>query len=280
MSWRRPSNASSRVSGPWGPVSAMLASASAMGRRRRAAAIASPSRVCAFSRTRSLSSSAWKAARSTAAGRPGPLVAPPAGPPRLADSSFITVSSYCSGDNARRAAAPAPVTTAGLPRATCGISIGPAIHRVRSREVPTSICTSPDSTATAGHVVPAPTWPQRWLSLWLCRDGLCCCEGGVLALEGLDRTAAPALGQGLRRGIGEDVFLSVLHAVEDGSRDRFRGGLGYVEAPGHIGVGGAGQDRMHPDARSGEQGAQRLGQVERGRFGDRVGGGERQGGDG
>src|ERR1035438_7061770 len=137
--------------------------------------------------------------------------------------------------------------------APCGISIGPAIHRVRPREVPTSISTSPDGTATAGHVVPAPTWPQRRLSLWLCRDGLRCCERGVLALEGLDRAAAPAFGQGLRRGIGEDVFLSVLHAVEDGSRDRFGGGLGYVEAPGHIGVGGAGQDRMHPDARSGEQ---------------------------
>jgi hypothetical protein len=46
-----------------------------MGRRRRAAAIASPSRVCAFSRSRSLPSSASKVARSTAAGRLGALVA-------------------------------------------------------------------------------------------------------------------------------------------------------------------------------------------------------------
>src|ERR1022692_3246821 len=93
----------------------------------------------------------------------------------------------------------------------------------------------PGGTATAGHVVPAPTWPRRRLSLWLCRDGLRCCERRVLALEGLDRTAAPAFGQGLRRGIGEDVFLSVLHPVEDGPRDGLRRGLGYVEAPGHVG---------------------------------------------
>src|SRR5437763_294130 len=39
MSCRRPSNASSRVSGPWGPISARLASTSTMGRRRRAAAV-------------------------------------------------------------------------------------------------------------------------------------------------------------------------------------------------------------------------------------------------
>src|SRR5450755_187786 len=65
MSCRRPSNASSRVSGPWGPVSA---------------------------RTRSLSSSAWKAARSTAAGRLAAVVAPTVGPPGSADSSVMTSS--------------------------------------------------------------------------------------------------------------------------------------------------------------------------------------------
>src|SRR5216683_2678075 len=91
MSCRRPSNASSRVSGPRGPVSGVAASTSTMGRRRRAAAIASPSRVCAFSRTRSASSSAWKVARSTAAGRPGALVASAAGPPGFADSSVMMV---------------------------------------------------------------------------------------------------------------------------------------------------------------------------------------------
>jgi hypothetical protein len=43
-------------------------------------------------------------ARSTAADRLSALVALAAGPPRFVDSSFITVSSYCSGDNVRRAA--------------------------------------------------------------------------------------------------------------------------------------------------------------------------------
>src|SRR6266702_645571 len=91
MSCRRPSNASSRVSGPWGPVSARLASTSTMGRRRRAEAIASPSRVCAFSRARSLARSASKSARPTTAGRSGAVVAPAAGPPGLADSFVMTV---------------------------------------------------------------------------------------------------------------------------------------------------------------------------------------------
>src|SRR5215472_2525283 len=68
MSCRRPSNASSRVTGPSGPISSRLASTSTMGRRRRAAAIASPSRVCAFSLTRSAAISASKAARSATRG--------------------------------------------------------------------------------------------------------------------------------------------------------------------------------------------------------------------
>src|SRR5215813_12585937 len=90
MSCQRPSNASSRVSGPCGPVSVRLAFISTMGRRRRAAAIASPSWVCAFSRTRSPSSSASKVARSTAAGRLGGLAVSAAGPPGCADSSVMT----------------------------------------------------------------------------------------------------------------------------------------------------------------------------------------------
>src|ERR1041385_7529118 len=49
-------------------MSGVRASTSTIGRRRRAAAIASPSRVWAFSRIRSRSSSAWNAARSTIAG--------------------------------------------------------------------------------------------------------------------------------------------------------------------------------------------------------------------
>jgi hypothetical protein len=57
--------------------------------------MASLSRVCAFSRTRSLSSSAWKVSRSAVTGRLAALVALDTGPPRFADSSFITISSCC-----------------------------------------------------------------------------------------------------------------------------------------------------------------------------------------
>src|SRR5689334_22977545 len=59
-----------------------------MGSRRRAAAIASPSLVCAFSLIRSRSSSAWKVARSTAAGRPGAVAA--------ADLSVLSVMTVSS----------------------------------------------------------------------------------------------------------------------------------------------------------------------------------------
>src|SRR6266567_3942680 len=51
------------VTAPRSPISRVVPSTSTMGSRRRAAAIASPSRVWAFSRTRNASSSAWKVLR-------------------------------------------------------------------------------------------------------------------------------------------------------------------------------------------------------------------------
>jgi len=42
------------------------------------------------------------------------------------------------------------------------------------------------------------------------------------------------------------LLLPVVDRVEDGQRDRFRGCLGYVEAPDHIGVHRAGQDPREP----------------------------------
>src|SRR5215472_8166104 len=72
MSMRRPSNASSSVSAPPSPMSGVAASTSTIGSRRRAAAMASPSCVCAFSRIRKASSSAWKVLRSTILGAPSP----------------------------------------------------------------------------------------------------------------------------------------------------------------------------------------------------------------
>src|ERR1043165_8627332 len=68
---RRPSNASSSVTGPFLPISRVVSPTSTIGSPRRAAAIPSPSRVCAFSRTRRAATSASKALRSTADGAAG-----------------------------------------------------------------------------------------------------------------------------------------------------------------------------------------------------------------
>src|SRR5262245_3071105 len=70
MSCRRPSNTSNSVTTPRSPMSGVAPSTSTMGSRRRAAAMASPSLVWAFSRTRNASSSAWKMLRSTISGAP------------------------------------------------------------------------------------------------------------------------------------------------------------------------------------------------------------------
>ncbi len=71
----------------------MAGSISTIGSRRRAAAIASPSRVCAFSRARSSSRSAWKAARPTTAGIPG--VAAAGGWPGFSGSLCMIASLAC-----------------------------------------------------------------------------------------------------------------------------------------------------------------------------------------
>src|SRR5260370_17381603 len=62
----------------------------------------------------------------------------------------------------------------------------------------------------------------------------CSYEGRILALKLLDRTAAPALCQGLRHGVGKDFFLSLLHSVEDSSRDGLWRGLRYVRRSAHL----------------------------------------------
>src|SRR6201991_1078852 len=70
MRSRRSSNASSSVVFPCSPTSGVAPSTATMGRRRRAAAMLSPSRVWAFSRIRNASSAAWKSPRSTTSGVP------------------------------------------------------------------------------------------------------------------------------------------------------------------------------------------------------------------
>src|SRR5579859_7242252 len=80
-------------------------------------------------------------------------------------------------------------------------------------------------------------------------------EGRVLALKLLERTATPALCQGLRHGVGKDFFLSLLHSVEDSSCDRLWGGLWDVQVSGHLGIYRSGQDGISADALSSQQSA-------------------------
>src|SRR5207302_3277173 len=70
----RPWSRSKNGTGPPTPVTSTAPSSSTIGSRRRAAAIASPSRVCAFSRTSSSSRAACQVARSTTGGLPGRLL--------------------------------------------------------------------------------------------------------------------------------------------------------------------------------------------------------------
>src|SRR5713226_8258417 len=196
-----------------------------------------------------------------------------------------TVASAASATSVRMfALVVASSASAGPVRATA--TTGPpasanarAIPRPRPRRAPTTTVVLPDKSLMIVLFL-CVSMVSVTGCLCLCLDGLCCYERRELALERLGRTAAPALGHGLRHGIGEDVLLPVLHSVEDGSRDGLRRSLRYVEAPSHVGVGGAGEDGMNPHAPSGQKGPQRLGQVERGRFRDRVSRSERQGGDG
>src|ERR1700739_1400734 len=82
-------------------------------------------------------------------------------------------------------------------------------------------------------------------SLCLGGDGLWVYEFCKLALERLDRTAAPALRDGLRHGIREYFLFPFLHSVENRSRDGLRRCLRYVQGAGHICVHGARQDNMY-----------------------------------
>src|SRR5437870_6544132 len=76
--------------------------------------------------------------------------------------------------------------------------------------------------------------------------GRCLDEGRILVGQRLRHTPAPALGQDLRRGIGEDLLVALLHSVEDGSCNSLWRGLRNFEATGHVSVCGSGQDGVDP----------------------------------
>src|SRR5260370_39135705 len=74
-------------------------------------------------------------------------------------------------------------------------------------------------------------------------------ESCELALKRLDYAGAPALRDRLGRGIGEDVLVAFLQAVEDASRRGLVRELGYVEPSVQVGVDGGqdvGMDRHAP----------------------------------
>jgi DNA-binding LacI/PurR family transcriptional regulator len=131
------------------------------------------------------------------------------------------------------------------------------LARIERPDTPGETVLVPPRLEVRGSSGPAPPRPSRELA-----------QLRELAFEGLDGAVAPAVGEGLGHGIGEDVLLTPVHRVEDGARDGLRGGLRDVEVPGHVGIGGPDQDGVDPHAASGQRGAQRLGQGERGRLGN------------
>src|SRR5580658_5258635 len=75
----------------------------------------------------------------------------------------------------------------------------------------------------------------------------------VLTLERLGYASAPALRDGLRRWIREDVLFTILQPIEDAHCDGFRRGLRYLEASGHVGVNRAKKDAVDRHALARQQ---------------------------
>ena len=95
-------------------------------------------------------------------------------------------------------------------------------------------------------------------------------ECGELAFQRLDGAAAPAVGDGLSRWIGEDFVFALLQAVVDACRRGFRRSLRNLKAAAHFRIDRAednGVDR-HPISR--QQRPQRLTHVESGSLRYRV----------
>src|SRR5713101_7457397 len=68
-------------------------------------------------------------------------------------------------------------------------------------------------------------------------------EGCVLVFKCLRGTGAPALGDGLRSRVGENVLFSLLEAIEDGLRHGLGRSFRYIEAAAHVGIHWAREDR-------------------------------------
>src|SRR5208283_26542 len=70
----------------------------------------------------------------------------------------------------------------------------------------------------------------------------------VLLLECLGDATAPALGDGLRRRVREDVLFVVLQTIEDALRDGLGRSLGDLESARHVGVDGTQENAVDLDS--------------------------------
>src|SRR6266700_3822063 len=159
--------------GPSAPVSGVCGSTSTIGRRRRAAAIASPSRVWAFSRTRSRSSSVWNAARSATGGRAASRTADTLG----SVGWSVTVKSLLVTRSCRRRPAPR----------------SGAMGLRRRHTTPGSKARAPQRAAAA----PRPLAPRKGASCLVRRLRASCCfrQGLELGKQDLHPFAHLYLGQ-------------------------------------------------------------------------------------
>src|SRR6266700_6479506 len=87
-------------------------------------------------------------------------------------------------------------------------------------------------------------------------------ETGKLALQRLECTVAPAVCDGLRCGVGEDLLFAPLQAVEDSLCGRCGRGFRNLETTVHVGVDRAQHDGMDRHAMACQVCPQRLRHVE------------------
>jgi hypothetical protein len=98
-----------------------------------------------------------------------------------------------------------------------------------------------------------------------------------LAFERLCHAGAPALGDGLGCGIGEDLLFTPFQSVEDAFRGSRGCGLWNVEAAVHVGVDGAEDDGVNRHAVAREARPKGLRHIQRRRLRHRIAGDDRQG---
>ena len=129
-------------------------------------------------------------------------------------TQHAAASPSVAASTAAAAAVPALAVAAGL-----GTGTAPAGYRTGP------LAARPRQTPSPASPRPGPAFTVR-PSLRSSRSRRRLRERRTLAFERLDRAVAPAVGQGMGHGIGEDVLLPVVDSIEDGPRDRLGEALG------------------------------------------------------